>query len=92
RNTFAFLRVNNTGHAGNLSTLHANDPKSAIKAIKANIILGGGLQNPDNNMLIEQIITAIDTIIQIKRERGARIITDTLNLKEELTQNQGYFL
>ncbi len=92
RNTFAFLRVNNTGHAGNISTLHANDPKAAIKAIKANIILGGGLQNPDNNMLVEQIITAIDTIIQIKRERGARVITDILNLKEELTQNQGYFL
>lgn len=92
RNTFSFLRVNNTGHAGNLSTLHANDPRSAIKAIKANIILGGGLQNPDNNMLVEQIITAIDYIIQIKREMNARVITDILDLKTELTKNKGYFI
>lgn len=94
RNTFSFLRVNNTGHAGNLSTLHANDPKAAIKAIKANIVLGGGLQNPDNNMLVEQIITAIDYIVQIKREMNARVITDILDLKTEFTKNKdkGYFL
>lgn len=92
RNTFSFLRVNNTGHAGNLSTLHANDPRSAIKAIKANIILGGGLQNPDNNMLVEQIITAIDYIIQIKREMNVRVVTDILDLKTELIQNKGYFI
>ena len=46
RNTFSFLRVNNTGHAGNLSTLHANNPKDAIKAIITNVILGGRLTKP----------------------------------------------
>lgn len=81
RNTFTFLRVNNTGHAGNLSTLHANNPEDAIKAIITNIILGGGLQNPDNNMLKELIITAIDYIIQIQREKNRRIISDILDLK-----------
>lgn len=83
RNTFSFLRVNNTGHAGNLSTLHANNPNDAIKAIITNIILGGGLTNPDKNMLLELIITAIDYIVQIKREKNQRIITDILNLKEQ---------
>ena len=92
RNTFSFLRVNNTGHAGNLSTLHANDPKAAIKAIKQNVALAGDMQNPDNNMLIESIITAIDYIIQIKREMRARVITDILDLKNELSLNKGYFL
>ena len=81
RNTFTFLRVNNTGHAGNLSTLHANNPQDAIKAIITNIILGGGLQNPDINMLKELITTAIDYIIQIQRERNRRVITDILDLK-----------
>ncbi|EEC1756463.1 CpaF/VirB11 family protein [Campylobacter coli] len=85
RNTFTFLRVNNTGHAGNLSTLHANNPEDAIKAIITNIILGGGLQNPDNKMLTELIITAIDFIIQITRNKktGKRDITDILDLKND---------
>ncbi|HDV6579277.1 TPA: Flp pilus assembly complex ATPase component TadA [Campylobacter lari] len=85
RNTFTFLRVNNTGHAGNLSTLHANNPEDAIKAIISNIILGGGLNNPDRKMLEELIITAVDFIIQIERNKstGKRHITDILDLKND---------
>lgn len=81
RNTFTFLRVNNTGHAGSLSTLHANSPSDAIKAIFTNIIIGGSLQNPDRAMLMELISTAIDYIIQIQRDKNKRIITDILYLK-----------
>lgn len=82
RNTFTFLRVNNTGHAGNLSTLHANNPHDALKAIITNIIIGGSLQNPDRAMLMELITTAIDFIIQISRDGKTRVVTDILNLKE----------
>lgn len=83
RNTFSFLRINNTGHEGSLSTLHANNPQDAIKALITNIVLGGDLQNPDNEMLKEQITTAIDYIIQIKRIGTTRIVTDILYLKNE---------
>lgn len=82
RNTFSFLRVNNTGHAGNLSTLHANNPRDAIKAIKTNVILGGGLSSVDDKMLDSLITTAIDYIIQISREKNRRVVTDILYLKE----------
>lgn len=82
RNTFSFLRVNNTGHAGNLSTLHANNPKDAVKAIITNIRLGGGISNTSDEMLMSLIITAIDYIIQIQRVKNKRVITDILNLKE----------
>lgn len=81
RNTFTFLRVNNTGHAGSLSTLHANSPSDAIKAIFTNIIIGGSLQNPDRVILMELITTAIDYIIQISRDNNKRMITDILYLK-----------
>lgn len=85
RNTFSFLRVNNTGHTGNLSTLHANSPKDAIKAIITNTILGGGLGgNVDNKTITDLIITAIDYIIQIQRVKNQRIITDILDLKQFL--------
>lgn len=82
RNTFSFLRVNNTGHAGNLSTIHANNPRDTIKAIKTNIILGGGLSNVDDKMLNGLIVTAIDYIIQIERQKSKRVITEILDLKK----------
>ncbi|WDL73907.1 ATPase, T2SS/T4P/T4SS family [Helicobacter winghamensis] len=83
RNTFPFLRINNTGHGGSLSTLHANSPEDAIKAIITNIILRGSLQNPDRAMLIDYICTAIHYIVQIRRESNKRIITDILDLTKE---------
>ena len=52
------------------------------KAIKTNIILGGGLSNVDESMLDSLIMTAIDYIIQIARVKNKRVITDILNLKE----------
>ena len=82
RNTFSFLRVNNTGHTGNLSTMHANNPKDAVKAIITNTILGGGLGTPDPKILQDLIVTAIDYIVQIQRIKNDRVITDILNLKE----------
>ncbi|WP_231854857.1 ATPase, T2SS/T4P/T4SS family [Campylobacter fetus] len=78
------VTVNNTGHAGNLSTLHANSPRDAIKAIKTNVILGGGLSNVDDGMIDSLIITAIDYIIQITRVKNKRVVTDILNLKEDM--------
>lgn len=82
RNTFSFLRVNNTGHTGNLSTLHANSPKDAVKAIITNTILGGGMGTPDPKILQDLIVTAIDYIVQIQRVKNKRVITDILDLKE----------
>lgn len=89
RNTFTFLRICNTGHAGNLSTIHANSPEDAIEAIISNIILGGGLSNADTNMLLRQIKTAIKYIIQIKRIGKQRVIIDVVNVKKELSQKLG---
>ena len=62
--------------------MHANNPKDAIKAIKTNIILGGGLSSVDDRMLDSLIVTAIDYIIQIARVKNQRVVTDILNLKE----------
>lgn len=82
RNTFPFLRINNTGHAGSLSTLHANSAKESIEAIITNIIIGGSLKDPDRKTLLKLITVAIDYIIQINKRGSARIITDILDLKK----------
>ena len=89
RNTFTFLRVCNTGHAANLSTLHANSPEDAIEAIITNIILGGGLTNADTNMLLRQIRTAMKYIIQIQRIGKERVISDVINIKRVLSERLG---
>lgn len=82
-NTFSFLRACNTGHEGSLSTLHANTPEDAIKAILTNIAIGGGITNPDNKLLFELIKSSINLIIQIKRLGDKRVITDIIDLKND---------
>ena len=82
RNTLPFLRSSNTGHDGNISTLHANSSKDAIKAIGINIALGGEGKNFDTRALNSYISSSIDYIIQIKRIQNKRVITEILSLKE----------
>lgn len=78
RNCLLFLRLSNTGHEGMLSTLHANNTQDAIKAIMTNAMFSGF---NDKEALKSYIRTAIDYIIQIKREKGCRVICDVLDIK-----------
>ncbi len=78
RNTLAFLRLSNTGHEGNLSTLHANTSYDAINALITNAMFGG---IHDRDALKSYIRTAIDYIIQIKRDKHQRIISEILEVK-----------
>lgn len=81
RNTLAFLRINNTGHEGNLSTLHANNSEDAINALITNAMFGG---MSDRVALKAYIRTAIDYIIQIKRIGNQRIVSEILDVKHHI--------
>ncbi|TLD95412.1 ATPase [Helicobacter jaachi] len=83
RNTMLFLRLNNTGHSGSISTLHANGVKDAIYAITMNAKFGGA-SNVSDEAIIDYFIAAIDYVIQIKRKGTARIIEDILDVKKDL--------
>lgn len=83
KNTMTYLRLSNTGHSGMLSTLHANSPADAIHAIINNAMFGS--QPVAESIMRGYIKSAIDVIIQIKREGKSRIISDILNLKEALS-------
>lgn len=87
-NTLAFLRINNSGHSGNISTIHANTPIEAINALINNICLFG--LTIDKNILLNFIRSSIDMIIQIKfnKESKKREITDIINIKEYLSKEQ----
>ena len=64
-NTFTFLRILNTGHAGAMATLHANSSKEAIDALVMNAQLGGAGGNSD--LVRSYALKGIDVIIQLSR-------------------------
>ena len=74
REAFAFLRAVNTGHPGSITTIHADSPDGAIDQIAMLALLCGV------DVGWEAIRTyarqVIDIIVQIKRVKGVRTITD----------------
>lgn len=67
------LQAMNTGHAGSLSTLHANTPRDAMTRLET-MVLMAGIDFPIQ-AIRQQIAGAIDVVVQIGRLRdGTRRI------------------
>lgn len=65
------LQAMNTGHDGSLTTIHANSPRDAISRLST-MVLMSGMELPAS-AIREQIVSAIDLIIHIRRyEDGIR--------------------
>jgi pilus assembly protein CpaF len=62
------LQAMNTGHAGSLTTLHANSPRDAQARLETMIMMGG-LELPIKAMR-QQIASAVDLVIQANRLQG----------------------
>lgn len=84
RNTMLFLRLNNTGHSGSISTLHANSVEDAIYAITMNTKFSG--TNATDETIIQYFIAAIDYVIQIKRTPQGREVHSVLDVKRDLKE------
>lgn len=84
RNTMLFLRLNNTGHSGSISTLHANSVEDAIYAITMNTKFNG--TNATDETIIQYFIAAIDYVVQIRRTPTGREIFNILDVKKDLKQ------
>ena len=68
------LQAMNTGHAGSLSTLHANSPRDAMTRLET-MVLMAGIEFP-MAAIRQQIAGAVDLVVQIGRLRdGSRRIT-----------------
>src|SRR5438105_15578919 len=61
------LQAMNTGHAGSMTTLHANTPRDAQARLETMIMMAG-LELPVKAMR-QQISSAVDIIIQRSEER-----------------------
>jgi type IV secretion system protein VirB11 len=81
RNTLMSLRLNNTGHAGTISTVHANSAEDALYAMNLNIRFERDISD---KTIMEYITRAVDYIIQIERnkETNEREIVEILDLKK----------
>jgi pilus assembly protein CpaF len=68
------LTALNTGHAGALSTIHANSPADALARLETLVLLAGvGLPH---EVIAEQVRRGIDLVVQLERRGdGARVVS-----------------
>ena len=71
---FDLLQAMNTGHDGSMCSVHANSPAEALSRLE-NLFLFAGFNVP-LKAVREQLVSAIDFIIQIEKNRnGERVIS-----------------
>ncbi|MCD6311937.1 MAG: CpaF family protein [Elusimicrobia bacterium] len=69
------LQAMNTGHDGSLTTVHANNPRDALKRLEV-LVMMSGIELP-SRAIREQIAAAIQVIVQLSRmQDGSRKITE----------------
>jgi pilus assembly protein CpaF len=87
------LQAMNTGHAGSMTTLHANNPREGLSRLETMIMMGG-FEMPVKAMR-QQIAAAVDLIIQANRLQGGprkvTSITEVLNMEQDVIIMQDIF-
>lgn len=68
------LQAMNTGHAGSLTTLHANTPRDGLRRLEVMVMMAG--MDLPLTAIRQQISSAIDIVVQLTRlSSGQRLIT-----------------
>src|SRR5271167_157687 len=87
------LQAMNTGHAGSMTTLHANSPRDAQARLETMIMMAG-MELPIKAMR-QQIASAIDVIIQANRLQGGprkvTTITEVCGMEQDIIIMQDIF-
>jgi pilus assembly protein CpaF len=87
------LQAMNTGHAGSMTTLHANAPRDAQARLETMIMMAG-MELPMKAMR-QQIASAVDLIIQANRLQGGprkvTSITEVMNMEQDMIIMQDVF-
>ncbi len=73
---YTFLRAVNTGHAGSMTTIHANSADGAIEQLALIVQAGSNLRRRD---LIEYIRQVVDIFVHLDRVGGQRRIGQILS-------------
>jgi pilus assembly protein CpaF len=87
------LQAMNTGHAGSMTTLHANTPREALSRLETMIMMGG-FEMPVKPMR-QQMASAIDIIVQANRLQGGprkvTTVTEVMNMEQDVIIMQDIF-
>ena len=87
------LQAMNTGHAGSMTTLHANTPRDAQARLETMIMMAG-MELPIKAMR-QQISSAVDMIVQANRLQGGprkiTSITEVMNMEQDVIIMQDVF-
>src|SRR5487761_1835401 len=91
--TLDMLQAMNTGHAGSMTTLHANTPRDAQARLETMIMMAG-MELPMKAMR-QQISSAVDLIIQANRLQGGprkvTSITEVMGMEQDMIIMQDVF-
>src|SRR5881409_3870555 len=87
------LQAMNTGHAGSMTTLHANSPRDAQARLETMVMMAG-MELPIKAMR-QQISSAVDLIIQANRLQGGprkvTHITEVMGMEQDMIIMQDIF-
>jgi pilus assembly protein CpaF len=64
------LQAMNTGHAGSMTTVHANNPRDALRRIETMVSMAG--LNYPVHVIRQQIASALNVLVHVDRMPGGR--------------------
>jgi len=71
--TLDMLQAMNTGHAGSMTTVHANTPRELLGRLETMVMMGG-VELPQR-AIREQIVMAVGCLVQLRRTpAGPRVV------------------
>lgn len=85
---FDLLQALNTGHAGSLSTIHANSAEQALARL-ASCVVQSGVELPYQAVRY-QIADAIDLVLHLVRRPGARVVESLIRVGHYDVDRDGY--
>ena len=85
---FDLLQALNTGHAGSLSTIHANSAEQALARL-ASCVVQGGVDLP-YQAVRHQIAGSIDLVLHLARDRGRRVAQELIKIKRYRVEHDDY--
>ena len=87
------LQAMNTGHAGSMTTLHANSPRDGLSRLETMVMMAG-TELPIKAMR-QQIASAVDLVIQVNRLQGGPrkmvSVTEVMNMEQDIIIMQEVF-
>lgn len=92
--TLDMLQAMNTGHDGSLTTLHANNPRDAVRRIETMVMMAG--YDLPQRAIREQISSAVHVIVQASRlsdgSRRVMNITEVVGMEGDVILLQDIFI